>query len=263
MSQPGGHQPDLRVGEPAARLTQHRIVGHEQVPQPDVAVPADRARVDGAHPAPDLPAGVVRVDQEHGGALGGAGPLGPGHDDREPGPVRARDELLVTVQHPAAVRAPGGGAQRGRVRAGARRRLGHREAGPHLARHERAQVALLLPGRAGHRQQVHVPLVGRGAVGGQRAQRAVSGLLQQQGRGREVGPAPAELRGRLRSQHPRRPRRVLQPDPQRVINAGDERLLLQRNHRAGDEIANPLPEGLRPSRERDADRHRPARTTPG
>jgi hypothetical protein len=43
--------------------------------------------------------------------------------------------------------------------------------------------------------------------------------------------------------------------PERVIDAGDKRLLLQRNHRLGDEMADPLPGGFRASREHGADRH--------
>ena len=170
------------------------------------------------------------------------GLLSPGHDDGEPGAVPPVMKALSLREDPASGLAVGGGPQRGRVRPGARRRFGHGEAGANPPRHERAQVALLLLRRAHHRQQVHIALVGRGAVHGQRPQRAVARRLQEQGRGREIGPAATELRGCLRSEHACRPRAVLQPDPERVIDAGDEGVLLQRDDHTGDEAADLLPE---------------------
>jgi hypothetical protein len=49
-------------------------------------------------------------------------------------------------------------------------------------------------------------------------------------------------------------RGILQPDPERVIDAGGKGLLLYRDHRAGDEAADPLPEGFRLGRDRRAAR---------
>src|SRR3984957_6942696 len=111
VRQPGRHQPDLGVREAAAGFAEHRVIAHERLAQPHVAVPADGARVDGPHPVPDLPAGIAGVDEEHARALWCARALRLGHDDREPGAIRAGDEVLVAVQQPAASHLAGRGDQ--------------------------------------------------------------------------------------------------------------------------------------------------------
>ena len=130
VGQPGGREPDLGVGEAAADLAQHRVVGTNSVAQLDRTVPADGRRVDGAQVLADLPARVVRVDQEHRRALGCADPL-RGHDDRERRAVGAGDQVLVAVDDPAAVDLP---ARPSRSAAGSDPAPG---AGSVMAKHER------------------------------------------------------------------------------------------------------------------------------
>ena len=230
--------------ETAARLPQHRIIAHERLAQLHPGVPADSAGVDGPHPVPDLPARIAGVDEEHARAFRGVRALRPGHDDREPGTVRASNEMLVTVQQPAARDFARHSPQRGRVGPGTRRRFGHREARPHLAAHQRPQVALLLLRRADHRQQVNIALIRRGAVHRQRAQRAVARLFQQHRAGHEVGPASAILGRGLRSQQAGVAGQLLQLDPQLVIETGREGFLLQRDDGVRDETPHRLAEPL-------------------
>ena len=91
-------------------------------------------------------------------------------------------------------------------------RLGHGEAGADRALDQRAQVPLLL--RLGRHdvQQVHVALVGRGAVERDRAEQAAPRLLEDDGHLAHAEPQPAPL--------PRDMRRVeargARPGPQRV-----------------------------------------------
>src|ERR1700691_1083700 len=85
------------MSEPAARLSEHRIVADERLAQPHLAVSSDGAVVDGPHPLPHLPAGILGVEEEHGRAF-----LRLCHDDGERGAIRAGDEVLVAVEHPAA-----------------------------------------------------------------------------------------------------------------------------------------------------------------
>jgi hypothetical protein len=230
--------------ETAARLAQHRVITHERLAQPHLAVPADGTRIDGPHPVPDLPAGIAGINQEHGRALGRTRPIGFGHHDREPGPVRAGDEVLVTVQPPAARDLTGHRRQGGRVGPGTRRRFGHRETRTHVSAHQRPQVTLLLLLGANHRQQVHVALIRRGAVHCQRAQRAVTRLFQQHRAGQEVSPASPVLRRGLRGEKAGVVSQLLQLDPQLVIDTGGEGFLLQRDDVVRDEVPHRLTDRL-------------------
>ena len=75
------------------------------------------------------------------------------------------------------------------------RGLGHREARPHRALGERTQVALLLLGGGDRLEQVHVALVGRGDVQGERAEQRPARLLEDDGPAAHVEPVPAVLAG--------------------------------------------------------------------
>ena len=105
----------------------------------------------------DLDAGRAARSEEHRGASRLARlPAGAGHDDVERGAVRTGDEPLVAVDQPPSVDLRGRGRQHRRIGAGARRRLGHGERRPGLARSRAApgsaRVALPTPrGRAGGR----------------------------------------------------------------------------------------------------------------
>ena len=85
--------------------------------------------------------------------------------------------LRPLMLQPPGIRRGLGAEQRG-IGACARRRLAHGERRAHRARCERAQEALLLLVASDLGEQVHVPLVGRGAVQRGRPEQAVSRLLE-------------------------------------------------------------------------------------
>jgi hypothetical protein len=193
VRQPRGHQPHLRVSEAASGLAQYGVVGDPSGPQVHAAVAAHRARVDGAHRVANLPAGVVRVDQGHGGALGRAGTGCRGHDDGEGGAVGAGDEVLLPVEHPPARLTAGGAPQGRRIRAGHRHRPdgGRRPADPGGPQQQVTFLAYrdypVMPGGCSPGEHRDDDKPGRDA--GDRGQE------QPRGRVREVeGPADAESR---------------------------------------------------------------------
>ena len=147
----------------------------------------------------------------------------------KPAPSAPRDQVLVAGDPPAAVDPPGHRPQRGRIRAGAGRRLGHGEAGADVAGGERAQVPLVLGGRADLVQQVHVALVRGGAVHRQRAEQAGAGLFEQHGDVVEREPAAAELLRQLRRPDVGRAGRLLQLAAQVVVDPVREGVLFARD----------------------------------
>ncbi len=178
----------------------------------------------------DLHSGVVRVDEEHRRSTAVTRfARCAGHADRICGTVRAGDEPLTAVDPPAARLLCSARGQSGRIRPRSGRGLGHREAGPHLARCQRPQIPLLLLGRRDGLQHVHVALVGGGDVQCQRAEQRVARRLEDGCASAHVQAVPAELRRHVRGEEPRVLRRLLQPRPHRVTAARGhacERLLL-------------------------------------
>ena len=205
MRQPGWRQAYLRVVEPAVHLAQDRFIGHETILEQHFRVAGGKGavhRVDGAH---DCEPGIPGIDQEHCGALlprplpwrrGGRAR----HADGERRAGRPADEPLVSVDHPATVHPDRRCLEHRRVRAGAGRRFGHGEARPDLSSRERRQVPRLLLRVGDGGEQVHVALVGRGAVEGLRAQQAVAGLLEHDTATAHVEPQPTEIARDLRSE---------------------------------------------------------------
>ena len=114
------------------------------------------------------------------------------------------NHLRPLTSHPPVV-GVADGRQRGRVGAGARGGLGHREARPDRALGERPEVALLLLGGRDGLEQVHVALVGRGDVEGERAEQRPARLLEHHARGRACR-APARRTPGRRAARRRRPR---------------------------------------------------------
>lgn len=102
-----------------------------------------------------------------------------------------------------------------RIGSGPRRRLGHGEAGTHVARGEWTQVPLLLLLGGHHLEQMHVALVGRRAVQREGTQQRPARGLEHDGLIAQIEPEAAELLADVRGEHPRRPRGLLKPPPQR------------------------------------------------
>jgi hypothetical protein len=72
--------------------------------------------------------------------------LGLGHDDRDLGAARARDQPFGAVDDVARVRTLGDRGQRRGIGTGARRRFGHQEARARLGFRHRLEEALALGG---------------------------------------------------------------------------------------------------------------------
>src|SRR5262249_50777069 len=120
---------------------------HAAVPGPELHVPGGVGIVHEARRAHDLDARRVAVDQEEGLATADLR-----QEDEKFGAVTARDEPLLSVQHPLVAVADGGGLQRAEV--GARPRLGDRPRRAGLAAEDGHHVALEL---IGARRLVELP----------------------------------------------------------------------------------------------------------
>ncbi|MNL28409.1 hypothetical protein D3C87_1500500 [compost metagenome] len=135
-------------------------------------------------------AGRGRGHDEGADAALAGGLVGHGHDDGHVGVLAAGDELLHAVEHVVVAIAPGGGAQRGGVRADVR--LGQAERAQHLAARQRRQPLLLLRvvgeghQHAAHRAVVHADDGGGAAVPG-------GNFLEDQRQRQVVEPRPAQL----------------------------------------------------------------------
>ena len=121
-------------------LTDHGIVGHEDVGQEDLVEHGGAGEL---AQGPDVDALGVHVDDEVGdaGVLGRVG-VGPGQADPEVGRLGQRRPDLLAVEEPAALDLVGPGAQRGQVRPGAG--LAEELAPGELAQQGRPDPALLL-----------------------------------------------------------------------------------------------------------------------
>ena len=118
--------------------------------------------------------------------------------------------------HPVVAVLARGGREHGRVRSRAVR-LGHREAGADLAGGQRAKPLLLLIVVRDDLQQVHVALVGRGAVERVRAEQRVPRRLEHHRHGSGVESEAAPFLADVRRQQPRILRLGHQLALQRVV----------------------------------------------
>ena len=116
------------------------------------------------------------------------------------------------------------------------RRLGHREARPHRAlRRAAAGSAPSAPRRRDRLEQVHVALVGRRDVEGERAEQRPARLLEDHGPAAHVQAVSAVLLGDVRREHPGLARRLLETQAQllaAVARDAAEPLLLGGDDRA-------------------------------
>ena len=186
-----------RDAQAVADVEQHVVVVDLEAVEFELAVAAVLLRAEDADAAHDPPAGLVAVIEERREAAPRI-VRGARDQDEMRRAVGAGDEPFAAVDHPFAVPAFGAGADHAGIGAAARRRLGHGEGRAHLALDDRAQPALLLGRRAGAREQIHVAVVGRHAVEGERPEDRARGLLVHRRPGDDRQRHAAELLGRLR-----------------------------------------------------------------
>ena len=151
--------------------------------------------------AQDVDARRVGRDEEHRGALVRARVgVGDGHHDQEVGDRGVAREPLVTVDDPFVAVTHRARPQQRRVRAGVR--LGHREGRLEVAAEQRLQVALLLLGRPGEREDLAVAGVRRLVAEGVRRERAGAEDLVHQPELHLAEALAAELRIEVRRPQP-------------------------------------------------------------
>jgi hypothetical protein len=187
-----------------------------------------------------LIAGIGQVDEEHrrrhllcrSGAR---------HDDADLRALIAGDERLAAVDHPMiAVERRRRLHHRGigacpAVRGG----LGHEEGGARPSLHQRLQETRLLPVRPHLADQVHIALVGRSGVAGERTQQGQAGLLEHRRRLALV--EVAAIGQDMRRQHAHRARLLLEFVDQRIGRpvAVAARILLIGDHNVANERFDP------------------------
>ncbi len=188
----------LGVLEALAHLAEHGVRADHALLEDDFAVTAGERVVEASDPSHHPHAGVGGLDQEHRRPTadlaspcpvpGTSCPVSaiPGHADEERRPGSTRDEPLPAVDHPRVAVGPSRGEQGRGVAAGPGGGLRHGEGRPGLAPDQRSQEPLPLLGRGHHLEEVHVALVGGGAVEGEGTEGAVAGRL-------ENGRAPAQI----------------------------------------------------------------------
>ena len=161
--------------KPSPDCAEHLVGGDAKIVDRDLGMAAGHRAVDRVEHALDADRGIGQVDQEQAGAV-----VRLRHDDADLRALGAGDERLAAVDHPVIAVQPAGGLHHRRVGAGAAlgRRLGHEEGRARLARHQRLQEARLLLGAADLAEQVHIALVGRHRVAGERPERRQAGLDQ-------------------------------------------------------------------------------------
>ena len=122
-----------------------------------------------------LDRGIRQVDQEQAGAV-----VRLRHDDADPGALGAGDEFLASVDDPVIAVEFARGLHHRRIGAGAAfvGRFGHEERRTRSSGHQRLQKARLLLGASDLAEQVHIALIGRHRVAGQRPQGREAGLYQ-------------------------------------------------------------------------------------
>ena len=188
----------------------------------------------------------VSVDDQHRSAL--VGPrvgVGDHHHDQEVGDRAVGGEPLVAVDHPLVAVTDGAGLQQRRVRAGGVG-LGHAERRLQIAGQQRVQVALLLLGGAGEREDLRVTRVRRRVAEHQRRDRARAEDLVHQAELDLAKALAAELRVQVRGPQTlfldlllQRPGGAPQPLPSELA-----RKRLERPDVLAHERAHPLQFGL-------------------
>ena len=147
----------------------------------------------------------------------------------------------MPVDHPLVAVAHGARLQLRRVRA-RRVRLGHAEGAAQVAGEQRVQPALLLLGRAGHREDLRVAGVGRGVAEGQRRDRRGAEDLVHQPEAHLAHALPAELGRQVRGPQPALLDLLLQRRD-RLAQAVEAELVpdrLERPDLAADELGHPV-----------------------
>jgi hypothetical protein len=244
----GGAEPAHAVGEARRRQAhlgeaeafadgaQHGVVVDPAVVEDDFRVPAGEHPVGGLDQTLDPPAKVVGVDEEHRCSR-----ICHRHADGERGALGAGDEPLASVDRPAASDSLGPGHQHRGIGAGTWRRLGHGEAGADLSRRQRLEVASALRVVGDDVEEVHVALVGGGAVHRRRSEQSVAGLLEDDRGAPHVEPVAAELGRQLRGEDARLLRPGLQLSPQvRFESVRGMVACLGRDRHLADEITHAL-----------------------
>ena len=157
------------------------------------------------------------------------------------GAVGAGDEPFAAAHDVAVVALLRARQHHAGIGAGAGRRLGHHEGRAHLALDDGAEEFLLLLGRADLAEQVHVAVVGRHAIDGERAEDRARGFLVERRPGDDGKRHAAEFLGRLRRPQAGRFRLLahgLKTGVRDVLVVGEIfRIGLQRQHVLGDEAA--------------------------
>ena len=196
MGQPRRAEADLRRAQTVALGHQHVLHRDFQPVEFELAMAAVLLRPHDRNAAQDAPAGLVLVIEEGGEAA--ARILGGARDqDEMRGAIGAGDEPFAPAHDVAVVALLGARQHHGGIGARAGMRLGHHEGRAHLALDDGAQPFFLLLGRADFGDEVHVAVVGRHAVDGERAEDRARRFLVDRRPGDDRQPHAAEFLGRL------------------------------------------------------------------
>src|SRR5208337_2112898 len=172
-------EPRLRDREAAAFLAEQVAHRHAAVLVDYLAMPAAAGVAHHRHGANQVESrSVGRNDYLAGAAMRRRVGVRHDHRDREARANRVGREPLVAVDHVVVAVANGAGLELGRIGA-CGIRLGHREAGAHLAVETGLEPFLFLLGRAELGQDFHVAGIGRHTVERARADRAAAHQLAQ------------------------------------------------------------------------------------
>ena len=203
MCETGRAKAYLGVSEAQTHGSQHRIIRHEAVIEINVRMSSGNGTVHGMNAFAEPDAGVVEIDQEHGGAGRGVSDgLSTGHHNTEGCAIGAAGESLMTINGPAAVDLCRLGKQGGRIGTGAGVWLCHSEAGSRRAGGQRRQVPFFLCIRGDQVQHVHIAFIRRHAVERGRADRGISGFLEDRGPVLNGDALAAEFPGNVRGKDP-------------------------------------------------------------
>ena len=197
-------EPDLGDAQSVADLHQHVLVGHFEPFEGEFAVAAMLLRPHDRDAAQDAPAGLVAVEEERGEPAARI-VRGAREQNEMVGDARAGDEPLVAVDHPGVALLLRAGADHAGIGAAAGRGLGHGEGGAHLAVDDGSQPFVLLRTVSHQREQIHIAVVGRGAVERERPEDRTIRFLVHRGPADDRQRHPAIGLRRLRRPQPLRP----------------------------------------------------------
>src|SRR6516165_5433250 len=163
VSQPRRAEPDLGHFQSITDAEQHIFVVDFEAVEFKLAMAAVFLRPHDRDASYDAPARLIAVIKKRGQP---AAPIvrGSYDDDEMRRLARAGDEPFTAGDDPFAVFLLRARADHAGIRTAARRRLGHCEGRFHLALDDRAQPPFPLRRRADARQEIHVAVIGRGAV---------------------------------------------------------------------------------------------------